>query len=412
MVFRLYLVLPICSGKEQTLLNEVSLIDEGKYLQLGGFKMVEFITMAPTSGDGEFVGSSHNNASRRKVKHWSGTKEGSERNPTFEYIRDIAQAAEKGGFSTLLLPTGGGCLDSLAVAANLIGHTDQLKFLFAIRPGSIQPSIFAKQFATVDYWSGGRALVNVVTGGSPVDLAADGDFLDHGTRYRRTREYIQILKRLFSEDTVNHEGEFYKLQGATLFPRPEVVPEIYFGGASDIGKDVAASESDVYMLWGETLENTKERIEEMKQRSATYNRELTYSVSFQVVLGETEDEAYENAERLISKADIDLLNEKNQATAKGDSIGVKRLHELMENGRENNFKIGPNLWAGLTQVLSGNSIALVGTPEQVATRIVEFVDLGFEKVLLRGFPHLETIQEIGEKVIPKVHDIIRVRQTV
>lgn len=374
--------------------------------------MVEFITMAPTSGDGEFVGASSNNASRRKVNPWTGTDESSERLPTFEYIRDIAQAAEKGGFSTLLLPTGGGCLDSLVVAANLIGQTDRLKFLFAIRPGSIQPTIFAKQFATVDYWSRGRALVNVVTGGSPVDLAADGDFLDHGTRYRRTREYIQVLKRLFTEETVNHEGEFYKLQGSTLFPKPEAIPKIYFGGASNVGKDVAAAESDVYMLWGETLENTKERINEMKKRTAAYNRELSYSVSFQVVLGQTEEEAYKNADRLLTKAEIDLLNEKKQATAKGDSVGVKRLHQLMEEGRENNFKIGPNLWAGLTQVLSGNSIALVGTPDQVAARIVEFADLGFDKVLLRGFPHLETIQEIGEKVIPKVHEIISIRQTV
>ena len=374
--------------------------------------MVEFITMAPTSGDGAFVGAVNNNSSRRKVSAWTGTDEAAERQPTFEYIRDIAQAAEKGGFSTLLLPTGGACLDSLTVAANLIGHTDQLKFLFAIRPGSIQPTIFAKQFATVDYWSGGRALVNVVTGGSPADLAADGDFLDHATRYKRTREYIQVLRRLFTEERFNHDGEFYKLKGASLYPKPKVTPKIYFGGASDVGKDVAASESDVYMLWGETLENTKERIDEMKKRAADYNRELTYSVSFQVVLGETEEEAFDHAESLLSKADDDWLNEKEAATAKGESIGVKRLHQLMEEGRKNNFKIGPNLWAGLTQVLSGNSIALVGTPNQVANRIVEFVDLGFEKVLLRGFPHLETIQEIGEKVIPKVHEILSSRQTV
>ncbi|WP_068672222.1 LLM class flavin-dependent oxidoreductase [Oceanobacillus sp. Castelsardo] len=373
--------------------------------------MVEFITMAPTSGDGEFVGAVNNNSSR-KVSAWTGTDEAAERQPTFEYIRDIAQAAEKAGFSTLLLPTGGACLDSVSVAANLIGHTDHLKFLFAIRPGSIQPTIFAKQFATVDYWSGGRALVNVVTGGSPVDLAADGDFLDHATRYKRTREYIQILKRLFTEEQLNHEGEFYKLKGASLFPKPKVTPKIYFGGASDVGKDVAAAESDVYMLWGETLENTKERIDEMKKRAKAYNRELSYSVSFQVVLGETEEKAFENAERLLTKADVNLLNDKREATAKGESIGVKRLHQLMEGGKENNFKIGPNLWAGLTQVLSGNSIALVGTPDQVADRIVEFVELGFDKVLLRGFPHLETIQEVGEKVIPKVHEIIASRQTV
>lgn len=373
--------------------------------------MVEFITMAPTSGDGEFVGAVNNSATK-KVNSWTGTDEEAERPPSHEYIKEIAQAAEKGGFSTLLLPTGAGCLDSLAVAANLIAYTEKLNFLFAVRPGFIAPTTFAKQFATVDYWSGGRALVNIVTGGSPTELASDGDYLDHELRYRRTREYIQILKKLFTQECFDYEGEFFCLKGASLFPMPPKTPQIYFGGASEIGKTVAAEESDVYMMWGETIENTKKRMDEMKQLSAEHKRKLSYSVSFQVVLGETEEMAWKNAERLLSKVPPSILEQKSNMTAKGDSIGVKRLHQLMEEGKENNFKIGPNLWAGLTQVLSGNSIALVGTPDQVADRVVEFVKLGFDKVLLRGFPHLETIKQLGELVIPRVRKKLNQVQSV
>ncbi|KMY51562.1 LLM class flavin-dependent oxidoreductase [Peribacillus loiseleuriae] len=372
--------------------------------------MVEFITMAPTSGDGQYVGNSNVNSQR--IDNWTGTDESAERLPTLEYIKAIAQAAEKGGFSSLLLPTGGNCLDSLVVASNLIAHTERLKFLFAIRPGFTAPATFAKQFATVDYWSGGRALINIVTGGSPKDLASDGDFLDHDTRYRRTREFIQVLKKLFTEDYFNYEGEFYQLENASLFPKPAQTPQIYFGGASEIGKQVAAEESDVYMMWGETYENTKDRIDEIKELTKRKQRDLSYSVSFQVVLGNTEEEAWENANKLISKVAPKVLKHKNEQSVSGDSEGVKRLHQLMKSGKENQFKIGPNLWAGLTQVLSGNSIALVGTPDQVADRIVEFVDLGFDKVLLRGFPHLETIEQVGELVIPRVHARLAQKQPI
>lgn len=362
--------------------------------------MVEFITMAPTSGDGEFVGVPNPNS--KPVESWTGTDESAERLPTLDYIKAIAQAAEEGGFSSLLLPTGTGCLDSVTVAAMLTSYTETLKFLFAVRPGFTAPATFAKQFATIDYWSNGRALINIVTGGSPVELAKDGDFLGHDTRYRRTHEFITVLKKLFEGETFDYEGEFYTLKNAELFPKPASVPAIYFGGASEVGKEVAADVSDVYMMWGETLENIKLRIDEMKKRAADKNRELSYSVSFQVVLGDTEEEAWDNANRLLSKSGANLLEKKGELTAKGDSDGVKRLHQLMESGKENNFRIGPNLWAGLTQVLSGNSIALVGTPEQVADRVVEFVELGFDKVLLRGFPHLETIKQIGASVIPRV----------
>ncbi|WP_338448892.1 LLM class flavin-dependent oxidoreductase [Niallia oryzisoli] len=373
--------------------------------------MVEFITMAPTSGDGEFVGAVKN-SNVKNVNSWSGTDESAERPPTNEYIKEIALAAEKGGFSTLLLPTGSGCLDPLAIAANLIAHTDKLKILFAVRPGFTAPTTFAKQFSTIDFWSGGRALLNIVTGGSPAELASEGDYLDHESRYRRTREYIQILKMLFTQDRFDYEGEFFRLKGASLYPKPLETPQIFFGGASEIGKAVAVEEADVYMMWGETIENTKERIKEMKQLSAKQDRELSYSVSFQVVLGETEEAAWKNAERLLSKVPSTLLEKKSEMTVKGDSVGVKRLHHLMESGKDNNFKIGPNLWAGLTQVLSGNSIALVGTPDQVADRIVEYVELGFDKVLLRGFPHLETITQIGELVIPRVRERLNQVQSV
>lgn len=368
---------------------------------------VEFITMAPTSGDSEYVG---NQTSNKGAQTWSGVGIDSDREPSVEYITKVAQAAEKAGFSTLLLPIGGSCVDSLVVASHLTANTNTLNFLFAVRPGSTAPTQLAKQYSSVNYWSNNRVFVNVVTGGAPKELENDGDFLSHSDRYKRTREYIEILKRLFNGETFDYDGEFYTLKGANLPLPVKNAPPIYFGGSSPIAKEVATDVADVYMLWGETLETTKEELETVVKLAKEKNRDLSYSVSFQVVLGETEEAAFENANKIISQVDHEVLAAKHANTLSNGAVGVNRLHQLMLESKDNNFVIAPNIWAGLTQVLSGNSIALVGTPQQVAERIVEFVDLGFDKVLLRGFPHLEVIEEIGEKVIPLVHEILAKRE--
>lgn len=368
---------------------------------------VEFITMAPTSGDSEYVG---NQTSNKGAQTWSGVGVDSDREPSVDYITKVAQAAEKAGFSTLLLPIGGSCVDSLVAASHLTAHTKTLNYLIAVRPGSTAPTQLAKQYSSVNYWTNNRVFVNVVTGGAPKELENDGDFLSHTDRYKRTREYIEILKRLFNGETFDYNGEFYTLKGANLPLPVKNAPPIFFGGSSPIAKEVATDVADVYMLWGETLETTKEELETVVKLAKEKNRDLSYSVSFQVVLGETEEAAFENASKIISQVDPEVLEAKHANTVSNGAVGVSRLHQLMLESKDNNFVIAPNIWAGLTQVLSGNSIALVGTPQQVAERIVEFVDLGFDKVLLRGFPHLEVIEEIGEKVIPLVHEILAKRE--
>lgn len=367
---------------------------------------IEFITMAPTSGDSEYIGQP---SSAKNIQTWSGTGFDSDREPSVEYITEIAQAAEKAGFTTLLLPIGGSCVDSLVAATHLAANTEKIKFLFAVRPGSTAPTQLAKQYASINYWTKNRVLVNVVTGGAPKELENDGDFLSHSDRYKRTREYIEILKRLFAGETFDYNGEFYTLKGANL-PLPlKETPPIYFGGSSPIAKEVATDLADVYMLWGETLETTGEELASVVKLAQEKNRDLSYSISFQVVLGDTEEQAFENANKIISQVDPAALEAKHNNTLNNGAVGVGRLHQLMLESKDNNFVIAPNIWAGLTQVLSGNSISLVGTPQQVAERIVEFVDLGFDKVLLRGFPHLEVIKEVGEKVIPLVNQILAER---
>src|SRR5919205_769179 len=217
--------------------------------------------MAPTAGDGRYLGVA--NLAAQSLDGWTA---GAEREPSLAYIASIARAAEAGGFGTLLLPVGSGCLDGWGIASALIPLTQRLRFMLAVRPGFMQPAVAARQATTFDYLSGGRISINVVTGGSPDELARDGDFLDHAARYRRTREFVHVLKALFEQDRLTFEGEFFRLQDSKIHPRPvqQPRPPFYIAGASDEGLRLAAEEADIYMLWGETLNNTRQRMAAIK----------------------------------------------------------------------------------------------------------------------------------------------------
>ena len=359
---------------------------------------IHFLTMIPTSGDGPYPGSA---ASRGG--DWTNNDQ---REPSFEYISKIALASEAGGFDTLLLPVGTFCLDGWVGTSFIANQTSTLRFLVALRPGFVSPTVAARQAATFDYLSGGRLSINIVTGGSPQELARDGDFLEHDVRYRRTKEYIQLTKRYFSEEIIDHEGEFYKVKGASLFPKTvqKPYPPFFIAGESEAGKAVIAEEAQVYMTWGGPVPDLAEKIEDIRQRVTAKGRTAGYSISFQVILGDTEEEAWAKAEDMRQHLSSDAIDNQKTHFKTMDSVGQRRLANYVESSANDGFRLGPNLWAGLTQVLGGNSIALVGTPDQVADRIAEYYALGYNHVLLRGFPHLEVIEQLGRDVLPRIRD--------
>lgn len=356
---------------------------------------VHFLTMIPTSGDGPYPGSEGGPGSWTNANH---------REPSLKYIGQIAQASEAAGFQTLLLPVGTFCLDAWVGASFIASQTTDLRFLIALRPGFVAPTVAARQASTFDYLSGGRLSINIVTGGSPQEQARDGDFLEHDIRYRRTKEYIQLTKRYFSQANIDHAGEFYKVNGATIFPRPvqNPHPPFFIAGESEAGKEVISEEAQVYMTWGGPVDELGNKLQDIRQRAAAKGRELGYSVSFQVILGDTEEEAWAKAEDILEHMSSAAIARQKEHFKTMDSVGQQRLAGYLENSRANGYRLGPNLWAGLTQVLGGNSITLVGTPDQVADRILEYSALGYTHVLLRGFPHLEVIEQLGRDVLPRV----------
>lgn len=345
---------------------------------------MELFWFIPTHGDGRYL----------------GTSEGA-RAVTYSYCKQIAQAADELGYSGVLLPTGKSCEDAWIVASTLVPVTERLKFLVAVRPGLTLPTVAARMSATLDRFSKGRLLINVVAGGDPVELAGDGLFLDHDTRYELTDEFLHIWRKELEGESVDFEGEHLKVEGGRVLypPVQKPYPPLYFGGSSEAAMDVAADHVDVYLTWGEPPAAVKQKVEKMRELAAAKGRQLKFGIRLHVIVRPTEDEAWRAANELIEHLDEETIASAQQIFARMDSEGQKRMSQL-HNGDRSRLEISPNLWAGIGLVRGGAGTALVGSAEQVAERIKEYAELGIETFILSGYPHLEEAYRTAELLFP------------
>ncbi|WP_034914616.1 FMNH2-dependent alkanesulfonate monooxygenase [Erwinia sp. 9145] len=338
----------------------------------------------PTHGDGRYL----------------GTSEGG-RAVDLPYLQQVALAADNLGYYGVLIPTGKSCEDAWLVASALAPLTRRLRYLVAVRPGLQPPSLAARMAATLDRLSGGRLLINVVTGGDPVENKGDGIFLSHAERYQVTREFLNVYSRLLKGEKVDFTGEHIRVEGAeVLFPPVQKNgPPLYFGGSSDAAIDVAAEQIDTYLTWGEPVEQVAEKLAVVRERAAAKGRTLSYGIRLHVIVRETEEEAWAAADRLIAHLDDDTIAAAQKIFSRMDSTGQARMSALHKGSRES-LKIAPNLWAGVGLVRGGAGTALVGNPQQVAARIREYQALGIDNFVLSGYPHLEEAHRFAELVMP------------
>ena len=221
-----------------------------------------------------------------------------------DYLRRFARAHEDAGFDRVLIGYGSSQPDGIQVAAYAASQTDRLGFLIAHRPGFVFPTLAARTFATLDQFAGGRIAVHIITGGSDAEQRRDGDFLDKDSRYARTDEYLDILKRAWTSDgPFNYDGQYYQLEDFYADIRSPQQPRIplYFGGSSDAAYHVGGKHADVFALWGEPLAETAEQIASVRQSAVASGRSdgLGISVSFRPILGPTEDLAWERAHQIL-----------------------------------------------------------------------------------------------------------------
>ncbi|CAN0628574.1 FMNH(2)-dependent dimethylsulfone monooxygenase [Burkholderia multivorans] len=328
---------------------------------------------------------------------------------SLEYNQRLAQTAERAGFeyalSQIRFTAGYGAEyqhESVSFSQALLHATTKLKVLAAILPGPWHPAVVAKQLSTIDHISNGRIAINVVSGWFKGEFTAIGEpWLEHDERYRRSKEFIQALKGIWTQDNFTFKGDFYRFNNYTLSPKPvqKPHPEIFQGGSSRAARDNAATVSDWYFTNGNTPENLKAQIDDIRAKAAANNHRVRIGVNAFVIARDTEEEAKAVLDDIIRHADTEAVN------AFGDA--VKQAGNASPE-REGNW--AKSTFEDLVQYNDGFRTNLIGTPQQIAERIVELKSIGVDLVLA-GFLHfIEEVEYFGQKVLPLVRELEAKRQ--
>lgn len=325
--------------------------------------------------------------------------------PVFDknYIRNFAQAHENAGFDRILVGYWSDQPDGFLVTALAGLSTSRIGLLLAHRPGFVAPTLAARKLATLDQLLDGRLALNVISGGSDTEQRKDGDFLGHDQRYARTDEFLEVVRKTWTAgQPFDHKGEFYQVEQAFSAVKSEQKPHlpVYFSGASDAAIRVAGKHADVYMLWGESLQQTRELVERVRAEAARHGRDIEFSVSFRPIVAATEDAAWAKAEIILSRARARHEVARPELSLKPESIGAQRLRATVAQGE----RVDKRLWTGIAGLVGGghNSTALVGTPEQVADALIDYYDLGIRNILIRGFDPLNDAVDYGRELIPLI----------
>ena len=335
-----------------------------------------------------------------------------ERPPTFDYLREVVQTAERNGFYSLLIPTrfANGLFEETAPLAEtwttvtaLAAVTSRIRFLIAVRPGFISTGLFGQMAATLDQISGGRIDLNVVPGGIQGDFERFGENSDQAHRYERAEEFIAALRTLWERpEPVDFDGRFVTFRGALA--SPGVVdggPKFYLGGASDRALKLAGRQSDVYLAWILPKEQIAAHIQRAEAEFGLAERQSGYGLRTHVIMRPSESEAWEAAESLLSKA-ASVVKDQRQAVYTGTVIvGQRAQARAVEDHR-----LSPRLWNGISTVRVNCGTAIVGTPEQVAAEMLDYWKLGIDEFILSGFPHVEECDRVAEYLLPIVREMV------
>jgi alkanesulfonate monooxygenase len=361
---------------------------------------IEFIGIAATQETSESGAATPVNGSTGRDGVSAQTEAAAARGPVVQpgYLRDLARAHEEAGFDRILVAHSSASPDGFTVADQILTHTDRLGVLLAHRPGFVAPTLAARKFATLDAFHPGRVALHVITGGDDADQARDGDLTDKVTRYRRTDEFLDVVRREWTAETpFDYDGEFYQVRGGWSAVRPADPIPVYFGGASDDAVRVGGKHADVYAFWGEPLAGIAERIRQVRAAATPYGRDPRFSVSLRPIPAATETEAWQRAREILR-----LTKERTGEVKQHFNLdhaqqrGSQRLLEYAAQGDIHDKR----LWTAIAKTTgaAGNSTALVGSYEQVAESLLDYVGLGVSTLLIRGFSPLADARDYGTLV--------------
>lgn len=314
---------------------------------------------------------------------------------SWEHCADIVRTAERAGFNNVLLPSGYALgIDSVAFAGGIAAELERMALLVAVRCGEVWPPQLARQLATLDRMLGGRLTVNIISSDLP------GETLESAPRYGRTLEVMQIVRSLLNGEPVDHHGQFYDLtvDPPTASTVSGACPPFYFGGMSEPAREIAAKAADVYLMWPDTMDQVATTVADLTARAARHHRTLRFGYRVHVVVRETESEARNAADRLVSKLDPVAGDEIRARSLDSTSAGVRRQAELRTDATDDGY-VETNLWTGIGRARSGCGAAIVGDPDQVRAKLDAYRALGIDTFILSGYPHAEEAERFGRLVL-------------
>ena len=337
------------------------------------------------------------------------------------YVEAVAKAHEHVGFDRVLVAFNSTSAESILVGQHIASVTSRLGLMIAHRPGFTAPTLAARQLATLDHFSRGRAAVHIITGGNDIELAQDGDHSTKDERYARTSEYLDILRQEWTAETpFDYAGKYYQVERGfgDLKPYSPAGIPVYFGGASEAAIPVAGKHADVYALWGETYDQVRSLVARIRAAAAPFGRQPRFSLSLRPVLAETEEQAWAKADAILEQAKALKAsggngrspNNARQIQQEPANEGSRRLLAAAAQGS----RLDKRLWTGIAALTGaqGNSTGLVGTPDQVAEAMLDYYDLGITTFLVRGFDPLVDAIQYGRELLPRVRALVAARNAV
>lgn len=331
-----------------------------------------------------------------------GVPDGSLRS-SWEHCRDIVLEAEKQGFRNILAPSSYQVgQDTLSFVAGCAPLTEKINMLAAVRCGEMQPIMLARTIATLDHMMKGRLTINIISSDFP------GEVAESRLRYQRSREVVEILRQAWTQDEINYEGEVYNFQNVPTGPAKPYQqnggPLMYFGGYSPSALDLCGQHCDVYLMWPEPKEQLAQRMRDVNAVAEKYGRTLDYGLRVHMIVRDTEAEAKEYAEHLVSKLDDDygkLIRDRAH-----DSISLGVAHQAKARELADKFGyVEPNMWTGVGRARSGCGAALVGSTDQVLSKIEEYQEMGIRAFIFSGYPHIDECVHFGKRVLPELKTV-------
>ncbi len=319
---------------------------------------------------------------------------------SWDHCRDILLEAERQGFRNILCPSSYQVgQDTLSFVAGCAPLTTRINMLAAIRCGEMQPVMLARTVATLDHMLKGRLTLNVISSDFP------GETADSAYRYQRSREVVEILKQAWTRDEITHDGEIYRFSGVPADPaKPYQTggPLLYFGGYSPAALDLCARYCDVYLMWPEPEDQIAQRMKDVAQLADGYGRTLDYGLRVHMIVRDTEAEAREYADYLVSKLDDDYGRMIRDRAHDSISLGVSHQARARELADQFGYA-EPNLWTGIGRARSGCGAALVGSTDQVLSKIESYRKMGIRAFIFSGYPHIDECIAFGTRVLPQLN---------